>query len=130
MAVEQQAMAATLTFEGADGIQTFAGNRHQLRVQTQFLHLTGYVFGEFAFFRGSAVALVLHHAREKIQAVRLVNAVEQGAGIGVTGLGRHVHGRQNLQQVAAVHHGDTVGDLPDQVEVMGDEQVRGAVLTA
>ena len=43
--------------------------------------------------------------------------------IGVQGIGEKVLCRGELHDLAEVHNGDTVGDMFDDREVMGDEQV-------
>jgi len=43
-------------------------------------------------------------------------------------LGKQPLGRAGLHEVADVHHGHPVGHVPDDAEVVGDEQVRQAVL--
>jgi hypothetical protein len=47
---------------------------------------------------------------------------QQGPGVGVAGVGQHGLGRALLDDAAQVHHGQPVGDVPGEAEVVGDDQ--------
>jgi hypothetical protein len=47
---------------------------------------------------------------------------QQGPGVGVAGVGQDGLGRALLDDAAQVHHGQPVGDVPGQAEVVGDDQ--------
>jgi hypothetical protein len=49
---------------------------------------------------------------------------EESHRIGVPGLGEQLIGRALLDDTAEIHHRDSMGDLPDDGEVVGNEQVR------
>ena len=49
---------------------------------------------------------------------------QQCLGVGVSGPVEQPLGRPGLHDLAEVHHGHPVGDVPDDGEVVGDEQVR------
>ena len=49
--------------------------------------------------------------------------VEQGPGVGMAGRGEQVVRRCRLDDAAEVHHGHPVGDVLDDAEVVGDDEV-------
>ena len=51
---------------------------------------------------------------------------QQGAGVGMDRLGVELLGGRELDQLAQVHDCDPVGDVADDAEVVGDEDVRQA----
>ena len=51
---------------------------------------------------------------------------EQRRVYGCSGLSYSVVGRRDLDDLAEVHHGDPVGDVADDREVVGDEEIRQA----
>ncbi|TDD83625.1 hypothetical protein E1298_21005 [Actinomadura rubrisoli] len=54
------------------------------------------------------------------------NGVQQRACVGMGRIAVHIVHGPDLQDAAEVHDGDTVGDAPDDRQIMGDEQVRQA----
>ena len=55
--------------------------------------------------------------------VRLGDGRNEGAGVGVTRCLEDPLGGPDLDDLAEVHDGDPVGQVADQVEVVGDDQI-------
>ena len=50
------------------------------------------------------------------------DAVDQGLGVGVLGGREDLPGGAGFHKLAPEHHGDAVGEAPDDAEVMGDDE--------
>lgn len=46
---------------------------------------------------------------------------QQGLRVGVLGVGEQGLGRRDFRQFSQIHHGDPVGDVPHDVEIMSNE---------
>src|SRR6185436_12971316 len=56
--------------------------------------------------------------------VRLRQRREQADGVGVGGRAQYTLARADLDDLAQVHHGDAIGDIADDAEVVRDHEVR------
>ena len=55
-------------------------------------------------------------------------AVDQLSGVGVLRVGKHRLHRTLLNDAAGLHHGDAVGELAHQIQIVRDQQHRHAML--
>ena len=60
--------------------------------------------------------------------IRFRDSRKQCLGIGVARIGQDLLGRTGLHQVAEVHHRHTAGNLADDGQIVGYEQVRQTML--
>ena len=69
-----------------------------------------------------------HHALALDSRVRDGNGREQRLGVGVQRVGKNVVGLAVLHQIAQVHNADSVGDMLDDGQIVGDEKIRQVAL--
>ena len=69
-----------------------------------------------------------HHALALDSRVRDGNGREQRLGVGVQRMAKNVVGLAVLHQIAQVHNADSVGDMLDDGQIVGDEKIRQVAL--
>ena len=81
MPVEHQALAAAAAAQTADRVDTVGLDRRDLDFQTKATHLFGHPGGQGPLAFGLAIALVLHHAAQEIEAVGGIETAEDVLGL-------------------------------------------------